>query len=200
MNKTIYFFIFLLLACSNAFAQDTTNTLLWSPRRLQWEDFKAFPIKNGADRYHGVIYYGFGYHLFTEATAKFKNDVRLKLYAYYMPNQSQLNNTTDTREQTIRHEQIHFDMAEVYMRKLRRQLQDTVLPFKDWQRHIKRVTRQQWEALRRQQADFDADVWRDKGFVRLELWKNMMATQLQLLEAYNNPFITVKIKYETEAK
>ena len=104
----LFFFVFSTCAC----AQSGTDTIYWSPcYKLKWEDFKGTPetpSKNAAVSRPGIKYY---------LTAN-EDSFNIKVICFFIKSRSwsKLKNS-DT---LLMHEQVHFDIAELFARKLRK--------------------------------------------------------------------------------
>lgn len=124
MNKLFLLLLFPLLA--NHFSFIPTNDLaedeiIWSDsRRLSWDDFKGVPA---GKQLTGAVTYST-----IKATPKvagyWNNRVEVEVKAVFRCDRSWAREKAKTSEYLLNHEQRHFDIAELYARKIRKALQD----------------------------------------------------------------------------
>lgn len=90
--------------------------ILWSAaRRLTVEDFKGVPAIGYSDRVAGLTHSGFGYLLYKQSAV---HATRVSIYCKFSCHQSWIRQKYMNDTAVLRHEQAHFDIAEIYARKL----------------------------------------------------------------------------------
>ena len=117
MAKTIVLFLFLLLPHLHSHSQDNVDAALdelsWNEYyRLQWDDFQGEPDKNSLGDAATAV----------RIKAKpfiVKKKIHYDVVAIFTRNKSWYR---DTSPELLAHEQLHFDIAELYARKIRRQI------------------------------------------------------------------------------
>lgn len=118
MNKLFLLFLFPLF-CSISRAQNT-DTLYWTPeRKLVWDDFKGAP--DTQTNLLAMTYAGIGFQLACE-----NDKLKANIFCYF----NQKNSWTKDKESEylLRHEQLHFDLTELYTRKLRQRINEVSDP------------------------------------------------------------------------
>lgn len=171
-------YVFLLANVLSAFAQKEADKIFWQENILSWDDFKAPPSSDSP--YHANTNAGmsYGWNIRQE-----NGDIELQyeVLCFFNPNSSWVRPESKT-EYLLQHEQLHFDITELYARKLRKKLAE-VKP-----QHLKRDPRQHlnqlYEAIMKEktltQAKFDRETkhsinreaevrWR--GYVKREMNK-----------------------------
>jgi hypothetical protein len=118
----------------------------------------------------GFINTGIAYSF--ERTGDF---VHYELYAFMLPDDSWLLDRDDP--ETLEHEQAHFNITEIYARKMRSRLSRVKN-----QEAAKRIYRQLMDDLQRKQADFDRYHERENGVA--PEWKKWIEGSLKELEAF----------------
>ena len=88
----------------------------WSSRPISWSDFRTVPGSQGS--FKAQTYSGIRYSL-TERSGKVYIDVE----AYFDPDESWVVRGSSTKY-LLHHEQLHFDITELFARKLRQELMD----------------------------------------------------------------------------
>jgi hypothetical protein len=111
--------MFLIHASADTFSQKTDSLKCWCENdRLKWDDFKGKIPNNGDSSFLSA---GTGYRLV--AIPIEKNDVlSYDIKIVFKKYESWTIDTT--AEYLLAHEQLHFDIAELYARKLRKGIQD----------------------------------------------------------------------------
>ena len=108
----IKLFLILVIACSFTYKGTGQQMIPWSPQRLlSWDDFKGKPHPRssvGAVTYSGIRY----------AYESAGDSIRISVTATFDPGISWVN-IRAANAYVLRHEQNHFDITELYARKLR---------------------------------------------------------------------------------
>lgn len=159
------------------------ETLTWNDaRKLTWEDFKASPNPNSdavALTASGIT---FGYSVKT--TGKRIIDYSTSVEAHFYPNKSwYLSEKAD--DYILAHEQLHFDITELYVRKFRAQLERLVV-----NQNIKIQMNQIHvainEALDKTQKTYDEHTNHSINVEAQEYWENYIKEELKKLEKYKS--------------
>jgi hypothetical protein len=114
MKKVTYlFFLMSLCASSAAFSQASKSLLEWNEYyRLSWEDFQG----KAADGTFGDA--GTAVHIKARPFYSGK-EIKYDVYAYFNREKSW---ARDTSASLLAHEQLHFHIAELYARKIRKKI------------------------------------------------------------------------------
>lgn len=120
--------------------------VLWTPDfRFTWTDFKGSVPENSsaaATTASGISY---------DFSTYYENDelkIDYKVYTYFYPSRSWYKPQI-CDDVTLLHEQLHFDITELYARKLRTQLAEVT-----FSKNVKVEIRQRYKAILRQLNDF----------------------------------------------
>ncbi|HXC04605.1 MAG TPA: hypothetical protein VNZ86_07615 [Bacteroidia bacterium] len=117
MKKIALLILYCFTAC--AFFQGNENVFLfWKPDvKLKWKDFQGH-IKSEDDKAASASYLGF---LHTIRKTNYPDSVIIDTRAYFNRNKSWVK-VPDVSPPLLAHEQVHFDLAELYGRKFRKAL------------------------------------------------------------------------------
>ncbi|HIB37462.1 DUF922 domain-containing protein [Mesonia sp.] len=115
MRKTLFLFSFLLLSLLQSQAQEK---LEWTEEKLTWKDFEAKP--NGQSRFLANTNSGFSY-TWGFGVQNGKPNFTYEVHSYFYPQQSWVKKGKETPT-LLAHEQLHFDISELYARKMRKWL------------------------------------------------------------------------------
>lgn len=169
--------LFLFVGSSNE------ETITWNDtRKLTWEDFKGSPNPNSdavALTASGIT---FGYSVKT--TGKRIIDYSTSVKAHFYPNKSwYLSEKAD--DYILAHEQLHFDITELYVRKFREQLERLVV-----NQNIKIQMNQIHvainEALDKTQKTYDQQTNHSINVDAQNYWENYIKEELKKLEKYKS--------------
>jgi len=169
------YFGLILLVIFNISSVQSQEEVLWEPDfRFTWEDFKGnVPIgSNAAATTASGISYNF--------STFYENDeltIDYKVYAYFYPIRSWYKPEV-CNDVTILHEQLHFDITELYARKLRKQLAET--KFTD---NVKEEVGEIYKIILRQLNDFqnkyDSETNYSRNLIVQERWVDEINSALK---------------------
>ncbi|MCE2612600.1 DUF922 domain-containing Zn-dependent protease [Flavobacteriaceae bacterium D16] len=153
-----YLLLFFSLLTASAVHAQEEEAILWSPEyRLSWDDFKGAPPSSGsvaATTASGISYY------FSSTETNGKMEVDFTVRTYFYPQKSWYK-ADICNAVILSHEQLHFDIAEMFARKMRQQLTDT-----RFTSNIKAEVRVIYEQINRELADFQSQYDRETDFSR----------------------------------
>ena len=167
------------------FIGSTSNdeTMTWNAsRKLTWKDFKASPDPSSdavALTASGIT---FGYSVKTSGRRII--DFAYTVEAHFYPNKSwYLKDKSD--DHILRHEQLHFDITELYARKFRKELEKLVV-----NQNVKTQMNQLHtainEAVNKTQKNYDAQSNHSINVEAQRYWEKFIAEELAKLEKYKS--------------
>ena len=165
------FFAFLFSA--GLLAQEEA-TILWNPlQRLSWVNFKAEPPKDS--EIAATTASGLSYQFSTmEENGKYELDYTVNTYFY--PNRSWYQ--PDICDEVIlSHEQLHFDISELYARKMR-QIMDTTIFTKNVKAEVKAIYRQINKELASFQQVYDRETDYSRNIEQQLSWNKKIKDSL----------------------
>ncbi len=175
-------FLVLLSSISIAQPHALKDEIAWSsPSQLTIDDFrKESPgrktnFKTGKRSYkqlEGFIYCGI--HFSYESVG---NKISYTVVAFMVPGQSWIRDTGNA--ETLLHEQAHFNITEIYARKLRQKLKEVRST-----EAAKKAYKKCFVELKKLQEKFDADHEGESGLS--PRWKKQIEMDLEKLSAYSD--------------
>jgi len=160
-------------------AQQDGNFVDWSVKRLDWDDFKASPVKNSDAAALTATHLGFSYSLSN-------NRVSYEIICRFDKTKSWGLVKT---EWILKHEQGHFDIAEIFARKLKRELAEYQFNKKTFQKDLDAIYQRVIEEKEAFQLNYDTqtDYSRNKR-KQLEWLKKIeeILEETQSYSAYNS--------------
>lgn len=174
----IFSVLFLFLRASS-----NEETISWNDmRKLSWEDFKGSPNPNSdavALTASGIT---FGYSVKT--SGKRIVNYSASVQAHFYPNKSWYL-TEKADDHILAHEQLHFDITELYVRKFKQQLERLVV-----NQNIKTQMNQIHvainEALDKTQKTYDEQTNHSINVEAQNYWENYIKEELKKLEKYKS--------------
>lgn len=157
----------------SAAAQTTGDYISWEEGRLLgWHHFKGAP--DPADKVHAAVTYA-GIDLQVERT-KLKGELIFRARAVFDQQQSWAH---PQRQEALilRHEQAHFDITEVYARKLEKKLNALKLRRQD-KKIVKQLLDQYTRAQLATQANYDAQTVHGLHGDQQQAWRELIDREL----------------------
>jgi len=167
----------LFLNFFNDTPKKAANTSLdWSSnRRLTWDDFQKDADVN--DPLHALA----STNIAVQATCK-NNQMVFDVKCQFSINESWSKNKSS--EELLHHEQLHFDLTEVYARLLRQKLSQQKSLCSGDKTKFKAVVNKVFADWQKAQQRYDNESRHGLDDVKQEFWTNEVAAQLQTLEAF----------------
>jgi len=167
---TIAFFLLISIVPS----QGDTEKIIWdASHRLTWNDFQGIPEK-GADYVASTnsgISFSFSY---TEKNGVIELDYSIKSNFY--PKLSWFK-VGEVSEYILKHEQAHFDISEIFARKLRKKMTETNFS-KDIKSQVDKIYKENERERRDMQDRFDKETDHSKIPDAEYKWEDYIAKQL----------------------
>lgn len=147
----------------------------WPQRRLVISDFRA----DTADRpFRAATYCGITYR-----AVRRSGGYQVVAQAYFDPELSYFKQERNDIL-VLEHEQVHFDLAELYARMLRKRIADAKFTQGDIDSRLKRMFDEVYRELAIEQDRYDSDVYPDP--TKQGLWNGTIASRLAELEAFSD--------------
>lgn len=179
MKSGVYALLGLILLCTTT-STDTPDLIYWDEnRQLSWNDFEGEPRHDieqiSALTSSGIVHY------------KGCKDGKIiyKVQAYFEKNESWVKDVART-DHHLHHEQLHFDITELYARKLRRALSEKNYSCgqeAQFDAFIDQFLRF-WEV---EQQSFDYNTQHSIDRAQQEQWSHKIEEKLILFEEFMEP-------------
>ncbi|PWV56998.1 DUF922 domain-containing protein [Chitinophaga sp. S165] len=191
MKHLLYIlFAFSLYACSpkldqarlsnNRSYRDTTYILEWSPdRKLTWEDFKGKPDRHLESNVAARSSCRFGIRVDTSNAS----NVTVVVTNEFIRHQSSVRAERKTPA-LLAHEQLHFDLCEVYARTLRKQLANTQLSLHNANKVATDIFLEVYKAYKERQWAYDEETHHGLEPALQQRWAQNIEKELAALSAY----------------
>ncbi|WP_347156965.1 DUF922 domain-containing protein [Pontibacter chitinilyticus] len=163
-------------AVSHAHAVATKEQLAWSPsRRLSWNDFKGVPQHDNP------------HHALTAANLtvdahRSHNALDYDVRCVFLPSESWTKNNKS--EKLLQHEQLHFDLTEIYARLLRKKLRLLSPTCPDFNQKLSIAVSDTFHKWKAEQEAFDTTSNHGLQEEVEQVWATHIAQRLEELKAY----------------
>lgn len=169
-------------------AQNLNERIYWSgDTDLKWKDFKGKP--NSAHHFDAETNWA------VEYACGFSNDtLQFTLKCYFDMNGSWVKKGKET-DVLLNHERKHFDLGEVYARKLRKALLEFSYNRKTIDKDIQNLYDKIFAECQSAQKQYDKETNHSKIQAKQEKWDAKIISSLKKLEAYSKQSYKLVVKH-----
>lgn len=170
-------------------ADPPVKFIIWSGERLSPDDFKRHAPDRDTEKKLGAsrkfMLEGFIYSGIRFSYEQSNGNLKFQVEAFMEPGQSWLRNPRDMG--TLDHEQAHFDITEIYARKLRKALSNV-----NNAETARKIYQKNFKALQEEQQRFDKVHKGENGVD--DHWKKEIEEQLEKYAAWAEPVLFVNAR------
>ena len=172
--RLLVFIVLFLFPLAPSFAQQR-GTLAWKAGEpLQWSHFKGKP--DATDKVHGAVTFA-GFDIKVEKISFPGGTIRFKARAVFDQQRSWVK-AGEPDSHLLAHEQLHFDITELYARKLTKKLNALQLKSKD-KAQIKKWQNYYFQAQMETQKQYDRESVHGLHFEMQEVWRELIDAELK---------------------
>lgn len=174
MNYLVYLLLLFPLTPASLQAQNNAEELLnWSAsRKLTWGDYKADPNPNSDAAASTTTYLGIDYNI-SRASFSYKIESR------FSKTRSWGLHKTDY---ILSHEQGHFDIAEVFARKLHKKMSEYKFNTKTYDKDLRKIYDEVTKEKEKTQNEYDGETRHSINKQKQAEWLKKIEKMLQELE------------------
>lgn len=166
-----------------------TNTISWAPHsKLKWEDFQGVPdsLRTNAEQSATKT----KIEVVTKITS---TSFHYKVSCFFEKDKSWTVN--DTSKTLLAHEQLHFDITEIYARSLRQKLMEMKsVPARDLEKEVRQLYNEILLACVQFQKKYDSETNHSKNIQNQKIWNDRIIEILDKTDDYSVTTIIVKRK------
>jgi hypothetical protein len=178
--KRFFLYILLNLICLSFIKDD--NSILWNEAtKLVWPDFKGAP--DSSSPYKAFTESG----IHTEISAK-NNEAIISIKVSFDKTKS-WTKETNSRE-LLTHEQVHFDITEVWARKFRQKLKGKTFSIKTFQSELNATQASIFKESKEIQVLYDKETEHSVNKANQQKWNKKIAEELKSLSTFSAPEIS----------
>ncbi|MCW3078027.1 MAG: hypothetical protein JWO32_2636 [Bacteroidetes bacterium] len=186
--KTIHY-LFIVLFCFTIFSfQTDKNILLWKENRpLTWDDFNGKPERRfAAASTH--------YDILKSLSSKDKSTATVKIEAVFFRHKSWKNKDW-LSDEILAHEQKHFDIVELYARKLRKALKENKFrSYSELENKLQALYDQFDDEMDLYQDKYDEETDGSMKGTQQRAWQKKITEELKTLDEYKETAFEVKFQ------
>ncbi|HXB39069.1 MAG TPA: DUF922 domain-containing protein [Bacteroidia bacterium] len=176
-------FLFLIIA-GFLFSFQTDNIILWAEnRKLTWDDFKGKP--DTTSPYKAKTESNFSMQIGTKGM-----EAIIGMQNCFNKNKSWVKEKNNL---LLEHEQTHFDIAEIWMRKFKQLLQGKTFTVKTFQQELNAMHSEINRGGKEMNARYDKETEHSVNQEAQKKWNKRVAEELKSLNAYTSPKVTCKL-------
>ena len=171
MKYLLKYFLILLLFPSVLFSQSSNEEVLeWDPsRKLSWADYKARPNPDSDAGASTTTYLGINYNITSRSFS-------YKIYSRFSKTRSWgLHKTA----YILSHEQGHFDIAEIFARKLHKKMSEYEFNKKTYNKDLEKIYRDVTKEKEDTQNQYDKETNHSINKTEQLLWLKKIAAMLE---------------------
>lgn len=176
------------IVCGFGIGNDSdSDKIYWSQNvRLKWDDFKGKPDNSQI------------YDASTESTVKcdLKGDQRgvtITAVCFFEKSKSWVKKGK-RGDTLLKHEQGHFDLAELYTRKLRKAMKEASFTDKNVNSEFRTIYQKYVGDLKKEQARYDKETHHSTIYEKQKEWEARIAEELNAMNAYSGSVIEVRLR------
>ncbi|MCG3164254.1 MAG: hypothetical protein POELPBGB_00008 [Bacteroidia bacterium] len=169
--------LFIMLASQSTLAQ-SKDTVYWNAeRKLKWQDFKGRPDES--TNLLAMTQAGIGYEV-----ACNNGELKVKVFCYFNVKKSWTKE--EESDELLRHEQLHFDITELYTRKLRKLVSELEDPCGKNISKLNGLYEENMKGWVKAQDDYDRESEHSLNNEQQRLWDEKVARELKELKQYGS--------------
>ncbi|MFO7673058.1 MAG: DUF922 domain-containing protein [Lutibacter sp.] len=169
--------MFILFHSKDVLSQNLDSTIIWTKNyKISWDDFlgkRLISKDNVAAKSVLELYYIPGYH-----KKGYYSYTIIPVFNKYK------SSVTDRNIKLLEHEQIHFDILEIFSRKIRKQFEILKNCNESEYTHYK-IFNNYLDSLKNYQERYDLETDHSLGEKKQEFWKKIVAIKLKELDSYS---------------
>ncbi len=153
------------------------DEIVWhSNHKLKWTDFKGRPERSQP-------YEAISFCSIESKVSQLNNEAEFEMIAKFDKTKSWTK--TDTSAHILNHEQRHFDITEIYTRKIRKAISDKPLTMNDYYEQFKEIHTKYLREVDSCQNSYDLETNHSKNKLQQKLWDRKIEMQLDSLKNYS---------------
>ena len=171
--KSLFLYLTFVFICFS-FTQDDSLIFWQETNKLTWDDFKAKPSASSP------------YKAFTESEIKTEmsaknNEAHIIIKTFFDKNKSWVKDRTD---ELLAHEQLHFDITELWSRKFRQKLKGKTFSFKTFQKELNAIQSSIYKESKDMQIDYDKETQHSIVVASQKKWEKKIKTDIESLKTF----------------
>jgi hypothetical protein len=181
--KTLRLFLLPLFA---TLLMSFSSDMEWAAaRRLSWNDYTG--AVNSKSKFSAMSTCAIAFQINGKG-----DTVHVMVKSLFYPGKSWVK-TKDKSEALLAHEQLHFDITELYARKLRKEVLGMKLDAKHAQKQLMNAYQKNFKALTKEQTRYDAQSKHSINKEKQQAWSIRIHKELEQLSGYTASSLHLKL-------
>jgi len=155
-------------------------------KALTWEDFKGRADKKS--EYAANTTSGFTYN-----ASMVGDSMKVVLPTTFSPKESWVKKKKKS-DHLLKHEQLHFDITELYVRKMRKEILSQKFTLKKYERNVSKILKKYSKESSAFQNKYDRETKHSINVAEQDRWNSLVEKSLKTLDAYKVPVFMVGIE------
>ena len=178
-------FLLTFLICVSFKPETDKDSILWKENRpLTWDDFKGKPERRFAAA-------STSYDILKDITKETNKTATVEIEAVFFCETS-WKKSQWVNEQVLQHEQKHFDIVELYARKLRKTISETTFEsFSDLKTNIETLYDANDKAMDAYQDKYDDETDGSMNGEQQRIWMKKIMAEIKELDAYKETTLQI---------
>lgn len=181
-----YFLLFLLSLVLFAFLPKQKSITYHSIKQLTWGDFKG-RVQRGS-KYAANTSSGFNYSASMEG-----DSMRIALPTIFNPKESWVKKKQKSPH-LLQHEQLHFDITELYVREMRKAILTGNYSLKTFNKSVSKILKKYSKESNRCQRKYDQETNHSILIDQQHKWNMTIKKRLEKLEEFDRPTFSIALK------
>lgn len=159
------------------------HEISWSKfRKLTWDDFRGPVPHDAEERAAAATYCGIGFE--TNTISSRNPDLKIKVYNTFYPHSSWAR-PEEMNDQVLAHEQGHFDLCELYTRKLRERMSQAKVDAGTLKPVLSKIYNELQEEYQERQKDYELETAHGVNLEEQNKWKHILERELTETESWS---------------
>ncbi len=176
-------------------SQDINQPIVWKDKKLSWSDFKEKP---GYDKYPYKLAktnWKLDVVINDTSCSKDTNRVNIKITALFNPLQSWVRNPSISFRslKLLVHEQLHFDIVELFARKMRKELLAATLTKTNYKIQASKIRDRLFRKLHTYQKNYDISTKYSNDDTEQSKWQERITNEIKSLDNFSSSCLSIKI-------
>lgn len=180
----IIYLLFFKIGLNQVYQSD--NSIIWGKKIIVWSDFQGNADKNSLDEAH------LSYSLEMNGRYKTKDSLYYNVTAIFNKSESWTKNNSNY---ILEHERLHFDISELYARKIRKKLTESYFTESTLLKEVNEIYVNYKNELRTRQKNYDSETNHSINKVQQEIWDKKIQEELLKLKMYLDTQVLLNVKW-----
>ena len=188
----IILFCLLIFPCRLLAQAGATDTILWSAKKLVWNNYKGNYDTAVYNRQYLAVTSWRVVYQYRPLLQQHK--LEFIIYAWFDANKSWMQPKLENNRSLLLHEQGHFDLAEILTRQFRQRISEATFSRTNYADSIHQIFNKLLAAAYATQEKYDAETAHGTNSRRQAYWQTFIASELKKREAFTDKNVQSRLQ------